>query len=132
MSAGATHKAWSEANRERRREYHAEWRARNREAVNRKARESNSRNRDRRREYQRERRQRQWQMLDDFKREQGCVDCGTSDGRLEFDHRVKETKSYNVSRMLGYADDSIWAEVAKCDVRCGTCHRHRHNPPSAQ
>lgn len=56
-----------------------------------------------------------------------CVDCGESDPVvLEFDHRDPRTKRLEVARL---ATRKPWpvvlAEIAKCDVRCASCHRKR-------
>jgi hypothetical protein len=64
--------------------------------------------------------------LDAYKRERGCIDCGTKEGRLDFDHRDKTTKLFRVSQ---WRDRHLWTilpEIAKCDVRCAPCHTKRH------
>ena len=61
-----------------------------------------------------------------------CVDCAQTDIRvLEFDH-VHGKKSGNISRMagLGYSWSTIEAEIAKCEVECGNCHRIKENEKS--
>lgn len=50
-----------------------------------------------------------------------CVRCG-SDERLEFDHIDSDTKTVNVSRMQGWSEPRIEAEIAKCQVLCKPCH----------
>lgn len=65
-------------------------------------------------------------MLDYF-RSHACVDCGESDPVvLEFDHRDGVDKLKTVG---AFARSQDWAgflaEIAKCDVRCVNCHRHR-------
>jgi len=65
-------------------------------------------------------------VLAAYKREQGCVDCGISEGRLDFDHRPGEEKRFSIATGASYSWDVIWAEVAKCDVRCVSCHTKRH------
>lgn len=56
----------------------------------------------------------------------GCVDCGTTAGRLDFDHRPGTDKRFNLSeaarRTKVYPDDEFLSEVAKCEVRCADCH----------
>jgi hypothetical protein len=55
----------------------------------------------------------------------GCVDCGTREGRLDFDHRPGTVKLFN----LGHPRCSwvrLLNELAKCDVRCASCHTARH------
>jgi hypothetical protein len=65
-------------------------------------------------------------VLDAYKREQGCKDCGTRDGRLDFDHRPGTVKEFNLANPAkSWA--KVWAEVSKCDVRCAGCHARRHN-----
>lgn len=56
-----------------------------------------------------------------------CVDCGIADPVvLQFDH-VRGTKVTEVMAMVEHL--APWAaicdEIAKCDVRCGTCHVRR-------
>ena len=58
-----------------------------------------------------------------------CIDCGCTDIRvLEFDH-VREKKVREVSQMInrGCSWSTIEAEIAKCEVRCATCHRIRES-----
>lgn len=83
-------------------------------------------NRETRNAYVRARKAEQRAWLKAYREEHGCIDCGKKDGRLEFDHRPGEIKSFNVAQGLGYAWVTLLAEVAKCDVRCGRCHRQRH------
>lgn len=54
-----------------------------------------------------------------------CVDCGECDSVvLEFDHRDPSTKSTEVGRLVHMSTvDALLAEIDKCDVRCGNCHR---------
>jgi len=56
-----------------------------------------------------------------------CLDCGESDPLvLEFDHRDPATKNGEVGRIIHTSSlTTLKAEVAKCDVRCGNCHRIR-------
>lgn len=56
-----------------------------------------------------------------------CTDCGV-EADLEFDHREPSSKRGEVSTLVtkGYSLASVIAEVAKCDVRCRTCHLKRH------
>lgn len=54
-----------------------------------------------------------------------CVDCGEKDLRLlDCDHRGDVPKTMDISRMIrgGYSWAAIQEELAKCDVRCRTCH----------
>lgn len=55
-----------------------------------------------------------------------CVDCGDPDPNcLDFDH-VRGKKRCHVSRMVGnYGWEEIEKEIAKCEVRCASCHRKR-------
>lgn len=56
-----------------------------------------------------------------------CVDCGTSDRVvLEFDHRDPANKTTEVGRLIHSGSKiKLHAEIAKCDVRCGNCHRRK-------
>jgi hypothetical protein len=56
----------------------------------------------------------------------GCVDCGTRNGVLAFDHRPGEEKRFNIAQGLTYSFPALVAEVLKCDVRCASCHQRRH------
>lgn len=54
-----------------------------------------------------------------------CVDCGEKDPVvLDFDH-VRGEKRTGVKRMLAgtYSLESVFEEIAKCEVRCANCHR---------
>lgn len=55
-----------------------------------------------------------------------CVDCGEQDSVvLDFDHL--RDKRLEVTRMAiqGSALAAVYAEIDKCAVRCGNCHRRR-------
>jgi hypothetical protein len=46
---------------------------------------------------------------------------------LEFDHLDRAAKEFTMGFMAtrGYAWPTVQAELAKCEVRCANCHRHR-------
>ena len=56
-----------------------------------------------------------------------CVDCGETDPLLlDFDHRAGEKKVDDVSRLISRRSWVIvQIEIAKCDVRCVSCHRRK-------
>ncbi|MCB0866881.1 MAG: helix-turn-helix domain-containing protein [Solirubrobacterales bacterium] len=66
-------------------------------------------------------------QLVEARRRSGCVDCGVKDPLvLEFDHRDGD-KVRHVAEMAweGASPVSVTAELAKCDVVCVNCHKHR-------
>lgn len=66
-------------------------------------------------------------LIDEHLRTHPCVDCGESDRvLLDFDHRDRSLKRGIVSRLArGATASTVLAEIEKCDVRCGNCHRRR-------
>ena len=63
-----------------------------------------------------------------YKVEQGCVDCGYAEhpAALQFDHLPGEDKLFNIGEQVGnYRVETIWAEIAKCEVVCANCHAIR-------
>jgi hypothetical protein len=64
-----------------------------------------------------------------YKIEKGCTDCGYNSHHagLEFDHlegRDGDPKLC-VAALMGKSLNRIKAEIGKCEVVCGTCHRVR-------
>ena len=79
-------------------------------------------------EYQRERAYLLRLEIRKYKVEKGCKDCGYNKHHagLEFDHLEEFSKEGNVSRMPFQGNKkATWAEIAKCEVVCGTCHNIR-------
>lgn len=55
-----------------------------------------------------------------------CVDCGESDPAvLEFDHVGTKRGDISLMTRAGYAWTTIQEEIARCLVRCGSCHRRK-------
>lgn len=57
-----------------------------------------------------------------------CVDCGETDiSVLEFDHKRRTGKEYNVSRIIRMTGSikKLKCEISKCEVRCANCHRRK-------
>ncbi len=56
-----------------------------------------------------------------------CADCGGVFPTyvMDFDHRNREEKLFNVARRLHGKLDTLLDEIAKCDVVCANCHRIR-------
>lgn len=50
-----------------------------------------------------------------------CVDCGSTEN-LEFDHEDSETKAFDVAKIWSYKQERFEAELAKCVLRCKSCH----------
>ncbi len=67
------------------------------------------------------------EMLAAYKLEQGCTDCGYSEhsAALEFDHLPGSIKLFKLAQAGNRNVESIWAEVAKCEVVCSCCHQIR-------
>ena len=65
-----------------------------------------------------------------IKAESGCVKCGFSDPRaLDFHHLDPSTKVRRAA--CGFAGvysslNSVWDEAKKCEVLCANCHRIHH------
>lgn len=63
-------------------------------------------------------------FVEAYKATHPCVDCDNSDpDALTFDH-VRGVKKTTIANMvnLGYSIEAISVEIAKCEVRCWTCH----------
>lgn len=56
-----------------------------------------------------------------------CTDCGKTYPPyvLDFDHLGIEPKRRNVSNLCHFQRELIDAEIAKCEIVCANCHRHR-------
>lgn len=52
-----------------------------------------------------------------------CKKCGTA-GDLHIHHRDTDTKVHH--RIWSWARPRLEAELAKCDILCGECHRESH------
>jgi hypothetical protein len=57
-----------------------------------------------------------------------CVKCAHSfhPAVYELHHKDPATKSYDWSQLRKKPKAEIWAEVAKCDLICPSCHRLEH------
>lgn len=53
-----------------------------------------------------------------------CIDCGTADD-LEFDHADASSKRFEISRIITYSAERLYAELGKCVLRCAPCHREK-------
>lgn len=63
---------------------------------------------------------RRWLAL--LKLAYGCIDCGYREDHraLEFDHRAD--KLHAVTHLVSCSAQRLFAEIAKCDIRCANCH----------
>jgi hypothetical protein len=63
-------------------------------------------------------------ILNRYKTMKGCRDCGYSDNAvaLQFHHKNRATKGFNISEHIDASWAKIKTEVAKCDVLCANCH----------
>lgn len=70
------------------------------------------------------------QYVIDYKTDHStCTDCGIDYPwySLDFDHLPEFKKSFplSVAGSKGRSIDSINKEIAKCEIVCANCHRHR-------
>jgi hypothetical protein len=120
-----------EARREHFREQDRQYRAENPERYREKDRRHREANREacnaRSREQSRRLRERNAPIMAAAK-DRPCVDCGEQldPALMHFDHVRGGEKVLEVSRMTTYSVERLEAEIAKCDVRCASCHRKRH------
>jgi hypothetical protein len=54
-----------------------------------------------------------------------CVICGSPEN-LEFDHVDPTTKSFTIASSWSASQERFDAEIAKCQLLCEACHRHKH------
>lgn len=59
-----------------------------------------------------------------FFADKACVDCGETED-LQLDHKDPAEKVHH--NIWSWSQERRDAEIAKCDVRCGDCHRERHS-----
>jgi hypothetical protein len=87
------------------------------------------RNKQRRRQTIRLRRSSKRQYVYDLKEDKSCLDCGIKYPPYvyDFDHLPQFKKSFPLSStgMRDKSMEEIIAEVAKCELVCANCHRHR-------
>lgn len=79
------------------------------------------------RQRKRDRRNRLRKQIDASK-DRPCMDCGIQYPPyiMDFDHRPDEQKLFNIGNSVQtYTLEALQAEIAKCDVVCSNCHRHR-------
>lgn len=77
---------------------------------------------------QRDRRNKNRRYIIEYKKSSLCADCGLDYPYwiLEFDHLGEELKVANISSMVNdYTLEQVKSEIAKCDVVCANCHKHR-------
>lgn len=65
-------------------------------------------------------------LVFEFLLEHPCIDCGLKDPRcLEFDHVFAEKEGLVSKAKAAGATLKMKAEMEKCEVRCGNCHRKK-------
>jgi hypothetical protein len=67
--------------------------------------------------------------VDELKKSKYCIICGESRNYcLDFHHIDPKTKESSISEMIRHecSDEKLRAEIAKCVVLCGNCHRAAH------
>ncbi len=51
-----------------------------------------------------------------------CINCGSTED-LHFDHIDPASKEYHISELNNASESKLNAEVQKCQLLCGPCHR---------
>lgn len=72
--------------------------------------------------------ERKMAKIHEYQLEKGCTDCGYNKhpSALEFDHLPGTEKLFNIGEEIGNRSvESIWSEIAKCEVVCANCHAIR-------
>ena len=66
-------------------------------------------------------------VVQDYKVEKGCADCGYNQhpAALDFDHLPGTEKLFNVSGRVARSPEVVFAEMEKREVVCANCHRIR-------
>lgn len=96
-------------------EYKRDWYVRNRDHQLDRVRTNHERT-------TRENQDRAW----DYLGQHGCVDCGEPDPVvLQFDHLNDKRRDVSYMLLSGFTWAKIQAEIEKCQVRCGNCHRRK-------
>ena len=96
-------------------DYKRDWYARNRDHQLERVRTNHERT-------VRENQDRAW----DFLGQHGCFDCGEPDPVvLQFDHLTNKHRDVSYMLINGFTWARIQAEIDKCQVRCGNCHRRK-------
>jgi hypothetical protein len=83
---------------------------------------------DKEREYRRQRRTHAMEFMRAQKEGRACKDCGGvfHHSAMDFDH-LSDDKVDDVAKLAAarVSDETILAEIAKCDLVCANCHRIR-------
>lgn len=96
-------------------EYKRGWYVRNRDHQLKRVRTNHERTR-------RENQDRAW----DYLGQHPCRDCGEPDPVvLQFDHLGDKRRDVSYMLLSGFTWANIQNEIAKCEVRCGNCHRRK-------
>jgi hypothetical protein len=101
---------------ESKRKYHRDWYKNSSEEF-----------KERKRKKRTERHKINQQKVYDYLRNSCCKDCGEKDPVvLEFDH-CRGEKINEIGNMVrtGTNIDKVFAEIAKCEIRCANCHRRK-------
>ena len=84
-------------------------------------------NKDKARKHRRKTEAKKNEWFRQFKATLCCVKCGFSHpGALDFHHREKDTKEFDLGIFNRKTKKQILAEIEKCDVLCANCHRILH------
>lgn len=80
--------------------------------------------------YQQNLREAKYEWTNQLKLDNGCAKCGYDEhfAALEFHHRDPSQKTKEVATLIknNASNDTILAEIAKCDILCSNCHQILH------
>jgi hypothetical protein len=66
-------------------------------------------------------------LLNEYKQQRGCTTCPETEAAcLDFHHKDRNEKDFEVGNLGSYAWSTIMKEIDKCILVCANCHRKIH------